>query len=388
MGYKGLYNPYQYDLFSDENEKPSPANGFQLPAEQTAGVNAPGGMALAAENKPGAYYTGPPSILAQGKPQDPTTAFPYSSDFLSKYYANGASAGQSSMGLPASISSPAIVDNPAASAAQTSAPQKSSSILLGNQPSGSMTSSGSNTNDYDFMSDVNAYLAKKDSTPPAIGASTNPLVKDADANKSGSFFTPPNAGGYTATLDPTGGYSIPGDVAEGEAAPPEGTFGGYDEDGNRVSINPEKAKDYNEGWRPEGNPDKKCPEGQKWDPKRKQCYKETKGTFEAEANMLIAGIRGLGDLVGRKGQREEEMRFRNMTLADNFMASKPQTGFKTRGMYDVNTFGIPNAGVYATNYVQPAEQLAYRKQGGDVMYLNDKEILDIINMGGQVEFLD
>jgi hypothetical protein len=320
MGYKGLYNPYQYDLFSDDQDMTAPGTVNQ-----------------------------PPDPMAM----DDGTGYDFMSD-VNSYVANKTStppfipAGQ--MALPASISSPAIVNNPAAPAAT------SPTSPYYDKPWSNPYAGGY----YGIQMDPNQMI--------------NTLTGKPDEPTTGTIGENfPQGAGKEANLDLKNNVSGPGSV------------------GNIAS---EAKKKMEENIKKIAEPfteipeEEKCPQGQKWDPKRKQCYKETKGTFEPEANMLIAGIRGLGDLVGRKGQREEEMRFRNMTLADNFMASKPQTGFKTRGMYDVNTFGIPNAGVYATNYVQPAEQLAYRKQGGDVMYLNDKEILDIINMGGQVEFLD
>lgn len=247
--------------------------------------------------------------------------------------------------------------------------------------------------DYDFMSDVNSYLANKTSTPPFIPAGTTsgtaqgtqqPLVAQADSNRSGAYFTPPNAGGYNATVPATGGYSLPDDLAPGAEAPPEGTFGGYDAQGNRVSINPAMADAYNEGWRPgEGN----CPNGQKWDPEKQKCYSVKWQSYEPYVNLALMGMNAINERLEAKDRRKREGQFKNMTMADAIMPAKPRNRMNM-GLYDVNTGQIPLAGTYNTNYIAPGEFLPMSKQGGRVMHLSDSQIKNIIAMGGQVEFLD
>lgn len=247
-----------------------------------------------------------------------------------------------------------------------------------------------NSGDYDFMSDVNAYLANKTSTPPFIPAGTaqgtqQPSVTQADPNRSGGYFTPPNAGGYNATVPATGGYSLPDDLAPGAEAPPEGTFGGYDAQGNRVSINPAMADKYNEGWRP--GDEGKCPKGKKWDPERQDCYKVTWRSNEPMANLALMGINAIADFLGQDERKQAEERFKTMHLADAVMPVKPRNRMN-KGIYDVNTGQIPLAGTYNRNYIAPGEFLPMSKEGGRVMSLSDSQIKRIIAMGGQVEFLD
>jgi hypothetical protein len=359
MGYKGLYNPYQYDLFSEENETPAPANGFQLPAEQVAGMSSPGGLQLPAEQRPGAYYTGPPSLLAQGAPGS-ATSVPYPTDFLNKYYGNNASQGSSNVAIGGCFGGDCF---------NTELDLSSPNVSSGSTPSASQPYAGSWYNP-----GMNPYAGGYYGVEMDPNQMINTLTGKPDEPTTGTLGENfPQGAGKEANLDLKDNVSGPGSVGNVAAEAKEKMEKNIKEIAEPFTEIPE---------------DEECPEGQKWDPKRKQCYKETKGTFEPEANLLISGLRAVGDIIGRREQSAQDRRFADMTLADNIMAPKPGSTFKTRGLYDINTFGIPNAGVYANNYVQPAEQLPSVKKGGDVMYLTDQEILDIINMGGQVEFLD
>lgn len=213
-----------------------------------------------------------------------------------------------------------------------------------------------------------------------------PVVQQADPNKSGGYFTPPNAGGYNATVPATGGYSLPDDLAPGAEAPPEGIFGGYDAQGNRVSINPAMADKYNEGWRP-GDEEGKCPNGQQWDPEKEKCYSVEWQSYEPYVNLALMGMSAINERLEARDRRKREGQFKNMTLADAVMPAKPRSRMNM-GFYDVNTGQLPFAGTYARNYVAPGESLSISKFGGRVMHLSDSEIKNIIAMGGQVEFLD
>jgi len=201
--------------------------------------------------------------------------------------------------------------------------------------------------------------------------------------------------------DPSGKYSLPSDIPEGMTEEDEKRYKeeytfGYDKEGNRVSVNKNKADDFEWGEAPQG-----CPPGYKYDPQKGDCVVEKtragmamenigeawQGLSGAERANMVLGMSGAAvsgkEQINR--QKYDEQLERNLFNNYTFAAKPSDRGYHMTNQLEMvpPTMQTP-VQFTGKNYRQ---DFGYSKQGGE-MYLTDDQIKHIISLGGQVEFLD
>lgn len=149
-----------------------------------------------------------------------------------------------------------------------------------------------------------------------------------------------------------------------------------------------------------------CPEGYEYDRRQQKCVPAGTRSRSKVGNFLKKGVdawKGMsaaekvntGLAVGNyavgakeeQNRREYEEQVKNKSWEDQFvMAYKPSDSGKYMTNMDVMVPPTQQTPVQFSgrNYMQGT---GYAKEGGSVMYLTEKQIRDIISLGGEVEFI-
>lgn len=217
-------------------------------------------------------------------------------------------------------------------------------------------------------------------------------------------FSAPNANGYTATIPATGPSNQPSDLVQDSPPPAEGILSGTDAQGNAVSINPNMASDYADGWKPQGPTimsDKDIRKQQ-----RKDFWSDPNANFDhAKAARMVGATQGIADFfrVGNQEYMEDELK----KMGTNTSATLGVSQNRDRGDFMANTGRFrpddyteaQDAGrsmTDQTSFYNTFNQMYNAKMGGRILdFLEDGGVYDldedtirlIMEAGGSVEYI-